>query len=85
MSNNIKNNLIVEHSGGQKEKKRPPLFCENCQAHNAKHICINMGGDKYILCPRCLKILEELEREYNDIIALPISCHQILHEQPCQP
>jgi len=40
--------------------------CENCRAYNA-HV-IYLKDDRYILCPRCLKILEELDEEYEAII-----------------
>ena len=41
------------------------MKCENCNAHNAHAIIID---DRYVLCPRCLKILEELNQEYKDIV-----------------
>jgi uncharacterized C2H2 Zn-finger protein len=45
------------------------MKCEGCRAHNAKVILVGgKDGDKYILCPRCLKILKELDKEYKEII-----------------
>jgi hypothetical protein len=43
------------------------MKCENCNAHNAHAIIID---DRYVLCPRCLKILEELNQEYKDIVGV---------------
>lgn len=44
------------------------MKCDNCNAYNAKVIIVNEGEEKQLLCPRCLKILKELDREYNEII-----------------
>jgi hypothetical protein len=44
------------------------MKCENCAAYNAHVIKINMDQDTYILCPRCLKILQQLENEFESIV-----------------
>ena len=44
------------------------MKCENCRAYNAHVIVINEGEDKQYLCPRCLTILKELEKEYKNIV-----------------
>jgi hypothetical protein len=46
------------------------MKCENCNAYNAHVIKVNMG-DEYILCPRCLKILEQLDGELDEITQTP--------------
>ena len=50
-------------------KTNTNLSCEYCKAQNAWVIWVGgeKEGDKYILCPRCLTILEELEEEYREI------------------
>ena len=63
MKNNKKE---AKHLGGEVNKPTS-LFCENCGAYNVSLILLNNGGDKYLLCPRCLKILEQLEDEYRKI------------------
>jgi hypothetical protein len=44
--------------------------CENCNAANARVIMLDgKDGDRYILCPRCLKILKELNNEFENIVS----------------
>ena len=44
------------------------MKCENCSACNLSVLKIEMGDDEYVLCPRCLKILKQLEKEYEEIV-----------------
>ena len=45
------------------------MMCENCKAFNARVIMVvGKNGDRYVLCPRCLKILNELDNELNSIV-----------------
>lgn len=46
------------------------MKCENCRAWNAHVIMVGgKNGDRYVLCPRCLKILRELDEEFNEIVS----------------
>lgn len=48
------------------------MKCENCRAYNAHVLVIKdmsgTPGDRYVLCPRCLSILKQLDEEYESII-----------------
>jgi len=44
------------------------MKCENCNVCNLSVLKINMDGDEFILCPRCLKILKKLNQEYGEIM-----------------
>lgn len=44
------------------------MKCENCNVCNLSVLKINMDGDEFVLCPRCLKILKKLNQEYEDIV-----------------
>lgn len=43
------------------------MKCGNCRAWNA-HV-IYLEDEKWILCPRCLSILKNLNQEYLDIMS----------------
>ena len=47
------------------------MKCENCDAYNAKVIYV--GEDRYVLCPKCQRILRELEHEFQDIVGPEIN------------
>ena len=44
------------------------MKCDNCNAYNAHVIKLYDGEEQHLLCPRCLKILESLNTEYQNII-----------------
>ena len=62
--------------------------CENCRAYNAHVIVVHEGESKQLLCPRCLTILKEMDKEYYSIVMdniyeglniptqIPISSHR---------
>lgn len=45
------------------------MLCENCKAYNCKEIILYEGEEVQHLCPRCLKILYSMIREYENTIA----------------
>jgi hypothetical protein len=55
------------------------MKCEGCNAYNA-HV-IYLHEERFLLCPRCLKILKELDREYNEIIG-PLVTQETLNKEP---
>lgn len=44
------------------------MKCSNCRAWNAR--VIYLEDEKWLLCPRCLKILKDLNQEYYDIVSV---------------
>jgi hypothetical protein len=41
--------------------------CDYCPAYNA-HIVYSYDGDKHQLCYKCLRILDELDETYEEVI-----------------
>lgn len=46
------------------------MKCDNCRAWNAHVIVVHEGESKQLLCPRCLTILKEMDKEYHSIIGV---------------
>jgi hypothetical protein len=42
------------------------MMCDNCRAYNG-HV-LYLEDMRMILCPRCLKILKDLNQEYQDVV-----------------
>lgn len=45
------------------------MKCENCRGYNAHVIKID-EDEKHILCPTCLKIFQQLNDEYYDVVGI---------------
>jgi len=62
------------------------MKCGNCRAWNA-HV-IYLEDEKWILCPRCLSILKNLNQEYLDIVSYSSNksdSYQVSRSNPVSP